>query len=189
MTYRDHIASYIPKNEQEQVDQATILRFIADHPDVLERTNTVAHLTSSAIVVNSSLTKVLFAHHNLYQSWGWVGGHNDGDPDLLRVALTEAEEETGLSGLKALQDSIFMLDVIHVTHHQKHGHYVGDHLHLNVTYLVVADETHPLRHKPDENSAVRWFTFEEALKHVSEPRMLPIYQKAFTAIDAIKNRP
>lgn len=189
MNYRAAIAAYVPKNEQETVDQAAILRFIDDHPDVLDRTNRVAHLTSSAIVVNASMTKVLFAHHNLYQSWGWVGGHNDGDPDLLKVALCEAEEETGLTGLVPVDPSIFMLDVIHVTNHIKHGHYVGDHLHLNVTYLLMGDETQVLRHKPDENSAVQWFTFDDALQHTTEARMKPVYRKAFAAIQAIKNRP
>lgn len=189
MNYRHAIASYLPKNDQERVDQAAILAFIDAHPDVLERTNRIAHLTSSAIIVNASLTKVLFAHHNLYQSWGWVGGHNDGDPDLLGVALKEAEEETGVSGLVPVNEEILMIDVIHVTNHLKHGHFVGDHLHLNVTYLLMGDETQTPRHKPDENSGVRWFTFDEALDHVSEARMKPIYQKAFDAIEQLKKRP
>lgn len=189
MTYRDTIAAYVPKNEQERIDQLAILSFIDAHPDVLDRTNRVAHLTSSAIIVNPTMTKVLFAHHNLYRSWGWVGGHNDGDPDLLGVALKEAHEETGLDDLVPVSDSIFMIDVIHVTNHLKHGHYVGDHLHLNVTYLLMGDETQTPRHKPDENSGVRWFTLDEALEQVSEARMKPIYQKAFDALESIKKRP
>ena len=189
MSYRQAIAAYVPKNDQEAVDQHAILAFIDAHPDVLDRTNLVAHLTSSAIVVNADQTKVLFAHHNLYQSWGWVGGHNDGDPDLLRVAITEAQEETGLTDIQAVSQEIFMVDVIHVTNHIKHGHYVGDHLHLNVTYLLMADETQTPRHKPDENSGVRWFSFSDALDHVREERMKPIYRKAFDAIHALKKRP
>lgn len=189
MNYRQAIAEYRPKNEQERIDQAAILSFIDAHPDVLDRSNRVAHVTSSAIIVNESMTKVLFAHHNLYRSWGWVGGHNDGDPDLLKVALKEAEEETGVQGLVPVSTSIFMIDVIHVTNHLKHGKYVGDHLHLNVTYLLMGDETQTPRHKPDENSGVRWFTFDEVLDHVSEVRMKPVYQKAIEAISKLINRP
>jgi 8-oxo-dGTP pyrophosphatase MutT (NUDIX family) len=189
MNYRQAIADFLPKNEQERVDQAAILSFIDNHSDVLVRSNLVAHVTSSAIIVNPTMTKVLFAHHNLYQSWGWVGGHNDGDPDLLGVALKEAEEETGVHGLVPVSESIFMIDVIHVTNHLKHCKYVGDHLHLNVTFLLQGDETQTPRHKPDENSGVRWFTLEEALDHVSEARMKPVYRKAFEALESYKKRP
>jgi 8-oxo-dGTP pyrophosphatase MutT (NUDIX family) len=107
----------------------------------------------------------------------------------LHVAIKEAIEETGVTGLTPYSEEIFMLDVIHVTNHLKKGKIVGDHLHLNVTYLLVGDEAQTPQHKPDENSGVRWFTFAEALDHVSEARMKPIYRKAFEAIENIKKRP
>lgn len=37
------------------------------------------------------------------------------------------------------------------------GAYVPSHLHLNVTYLLEADEEERLRLKEDENSGVAWF--------------------------------
>ena len=43
------------------------------------------------------------------------------------------------------------------------------HLHLNVTYLLEADDSQPLRVKPDENQAVAWFEKEEAVAASSEP--------------------
>ena len=87
---------YQPVNEQEAIDKKAMLQFIEHNKDVLYRTNLIAHMTSSAIVMNQSMDKVLFAHHNIYNSWGWVGGHNDGDPDCLHVALKEAKEECNL---------------------------------------------------------------------------------------------
>ena len=53
--------------------------------------------------------------------------------------------------------------------HEKHGRYVSSHLHLNVTYLLEADPAQPIRRKADENSAVGWFTPEEAIAASSEP--------------------
>jgi len=47
--------------------------------------------------------------------------------------------------------------------HVKRGHYVSSHLHLNVTYLLEADEADALAVKPDENSGVVWFSPEEAV--------------------------
>ncbi len=174
--------NYTPKNEQETIDRTTILAFIDNNPDALERTNTIAHITVSAIVINDEATHVLFAHHNIYNSWAWVGGHADGNPDLLEVALKETREETGLKDVAPVYKDPFMVDILQVTNHIKHGRYVGDHLHLNATYLLRGDATAPLSVKPDENSGVRWFTLDEALTRVSEPRMIPVYQKAFDAI-------
>ncbi|TVP94170.1 MAG: NUDIX domain-containing protein [Acholeplasmatales bacterium] len=182
--FKEAIAAYRPKNEQETVDQAAMLAFIDNNPDCLLRSNLVAHLTASALVVDKTCKHVLFVYHTLYDSWSWVGGHTDGDGDLLRVALKEAREETGVETITPYDEAILGLDVIHVTNHIKHGVYVPDHLHLNVTYLLVADRTAPVQVKPDENSAVRWFEIDTVCDFVSEDRMKPIYRKLFAAMRA-----
>lgn len=188
MNYVKPIEAYEPKNEQEHVDKEAIIAFIKHNGNALLRENQVAHLTSSAIVVNETMDKVLFAYHKLYDAWSWVGGHNDGDPDLLHVAIKETKEETGVNHVRPYSDDIFMVDIIHVTNHYKHGKYVSDHLHLNVTYLLIADEDDQLIPQKDENLDVRWFRIDDVLNHVHEARMIPVYQKAFKAIKAIKDR-
>ncbi len=185
MHYIDMIKNYNPKNEQETVDQKAILEFINHNDDHLYRTNLVAHLTSSAIVCNEALDQVLFAFHNIYHSWSWLGGHLDGDDDLLGVAIRETKEETGIKVVKPCMNDIFMIDVIHVNNHIKNGRYVPDHLHLNVTFLLIADEAQQLHVKADENQDVKWFRVDEVLNYVSEDRMKPVYQKAFQALKHI----
>ena len=185
--YKDAFMSYIPKNEQETVDKKAIVEFIKRNPDVLNRENLVAHITSSSIVVNEKLDKVLFAYHNIYDSWGWLGGHNDDDPDLLHVAVKEAKEETGIENVRPYNDEIMMIDIIYVENHIKHGKYVPDHLHLNATYLLIADELDDLVVKPDENQGVKWFLIDDVLNYITEPRMEPIYQKAFNYIKKIRD--
>lgn len=182
----EHIKNYVPYNEQETVDQQLILDYIKNNPDILDRTNLAAHLTSSAIVVNEAMTRVLFAHHNIYDAYGWVGGHNDGDADCLNVAMKEAKEETGLNHVRPYDGTILMIDSIYVGNHIKHGKFVSDHLHLNVTYLLIADDTQTVEAKLDENSDVKWFDIETVLDHVDEARMIPIYQKAFQKIKDLK---
>lgn len=184
--WTEQIQNYQPFNEQEAVDKQTILDFIARNTDCLSRSNQVAHLTSSAIIVNRSMDKILFVYHNIYQSWSWVGGHNDDDPDYLEVALREAKEETGVTHIVPWSEDIFMIDVGYVHNHIKNGKYVPDHLHLNITFLLIADETDALIVKADENSGVRWFPLINVLDYVSEERMKPIYQKAMNKIDQIK---
>jgi 8-oxo-dGTP pyrophosphatase MutT (NUDIX family) len=184
--FKQMFEAYHPKSEQERIDQRLILDFIDHNPDCLLRTNLCAHITSSAIIVNEAMDQVLFAYHNIYNSWSWVGGHNDGNPDLLAVAIEEAKEETGISLVRPFQEDIFTLDVIYVPNHIKKGTYVPDHLHLNATFLLIAPQSQTLVIKPDENQGVQWFMMDDVLNHVTEPRMKPVYQKAFLEIEAIK---
>lgn len=182
----DLIKEYIPYNEQEEVDKKQILQFLERNDDALLRSNLTAHLTASAIVVNEEMTKVLFAHHNIYNAYGWVGGHNDGDHDFLHVAVKEAKEETGITEVHPYDKNILMLDSIYVGNHFKKGKYIPDHIHMNVTYLLIANENQEVTNKPDENSDVKWFDIDNVLEIVNEPRMIPIYQKAFDKISVIK---
>lgn len=183
--YKELIKEYVPKNEQEEIDKKGMLQFIERNADCLLRDNLVAHFTSSAIVINKKHTKVLFAHHNIYDSWGWVGGHVDGDSDFLHVALKEAKEETGVLNILPLSNEIQSIETLMVPNHIKNGTYISDHLHMNVTYILEADENQQLFVKRDENSGVKWFTFSEALKMVTEAHMLPIYQKLFKRIKTL----
>ena len=61
--------------------------------------------------------------------------------------------------------------------HVKRGQFVSAHLHLNVTYLLEADDAQAVRVKPDENSAVAWLPLEEAADNRDEPHMAVIYRK------------
>lgn len=184
----EQLRTYRPFNEQETFDQQAMLAFIERNPDYLLRSNPIAHMTSSAIVVNPSMDKILFAFHNIYQSWGWVGGHNDGDADCLAVAIKETKEETGVVNVHPFSNDIFMIETIMVPNHIKKGKHISDHLHLNITYLLVADESDTLSVNVEENSNVAWFTFQEALEKVTEPHMLPIYKKALQKIKLLRSR-
>lgn len=180
------LMTYIPKNEQEDMDLNAMVSFIEKNEDCLIRTNLIGHFTSSAIIVNQDVSKVLFVHHNIYNSWAWVGGHNDGNDDCLAVAIKEAKEETGLKNVKALSTDIAGIDIIYVMTHQKNNIHVSDHLHLNVTYILMANDNEEIFIKKDENSGVKWFDLDEVYKHVSEPRMIPIYKKLIEVAINIK---
>lgn len=163
------LTAFVPYNEQEARDREVLLHCLQHEPDVFMRQNRLAHFTASAWIVNAQRDRVLMAYHNLYGSWAWLGGHADGSADLLAVALREAREESGLSDVRPVSENIFSVEVLTVDGHEKRGEYVPSHLHLNATYLLEANETAPLRAKPDENSAVRWFAPDEAVRMSSEP--------------------
>lgn len=178
MNLKKDLEEYVPYNEQEEKDKAVMLSFLETMPDAFTRENKVAHFTASAWLLNKEHTKVLMVYHNIYDSWSWTGGHADGDTDLLAVAVREAREETGIEEIKTVTESIFSIEILTVDGHEKRGEYVPSHLHLNVTYLLEAEESEVLRMKPDENSGVKWFTREEAEAASSEPWMVKrIYHK------------
>ena len=174
----EEIKKYRPCNEQEQRDKAVILAFLENNEDAFLRSNLLAHMTASSWIVNPERTKTLMVYHNLYDSWSWTGGHADGETDLLSVALREAREETGIEHVRPVSPEIFSLEVLTVDGHEKRGEYVPSHLHMNVTYLLEAEESDTLHVCREENSGVAWFTLEEALKASTEPWFVErIYKK------------
>ena len=178
MKLSDEIRAYKPYNEQEERDRKVMLRYLETQPDSLSRDNEIAHFTASSWVLNREHTKVLMIYHNIYNSWSWTGGHADNEEDLRAVAIRELQEETGVKSVKLLHDGVFSVEKLTVDGHEKRGKYVSCHLHLNVTYLLEADEAETLTIKPDENSGVRWFLPEEAAAASSEPWMRErIYNK------------
>ena len=163
------LQAYRPVNEQEACDCSEILRLLKTVPDLFQRTNLTCHMTASAWIVNREHTRVLMAYHNIYHSWSWLGGHADGETDLLRVAVREAQEESGIRNIRPVDGGIFSVEILTVDGHEKRGAYVPSHLHLNITYLLEADDTEQTHMKPDENSAVDWFTPEGAVEASTEP--------------------
>ena len=177
MNYKDIINEYQAEIEQEKKDLSLMKQFIAAHDDALLRSNLIGHFTSSVVILNTSKTKILMGYHNIYQSWGWFGGHNDGDPDCLKVAIKEAKEETGLKTFTLACQNPIGIDVIYVGNHIKHGEIVPDHLHLNVTYGLMADESEILIYNENEHQGIAWFDLNDYLDYVKEPRMIPVYKK------------
>lgn len=173
----EQLRNYICWNEQEEKDRAEILRRMAKE-ELFFRTNTGAHFSASAWVVSPDRSMVLMCYHRIYQSWCWLGGHSDGDHDLMRVAVGEVMEESGLRNVRPVSDDIFSLEILTVNGHIKKGEYISSHLHFNVTYLLEADPLSPLRGNEEENEGVMWFPFSEAPDASDEPWMRDrVYRK------------
>ena len=148
------------------------------NPDHLYRENLTGHMTTSIWTVNKERTKTLMVYHKLYDSWSWIGGHADGEEDLCEVAMRELQEETGVTSARLVSEEIFSLETLTVDRHVKKGVWVPGHLHFNLTVLAEADESEELIPQEDENSAVHWWTFEDALEVSTEPWMVEnIYKK------------
>ena len=175
--YLSLLSSHLPLDGREEADLALIRQCCGLWGEaVLTREALAAHITASGFVMSPDLQWVLMAWHNIYRSWSWTGGHADGDPDLLGVALREAAEETSATGLRPLSPSPLSVEVLPVPAHRKNGREVSPHLHLNFSFLLLAPrEGQALREKPDENSGVAWLPAGRLEEFCAEKEMLPIY--------------
>ena len=176
----DLIKNYKSDIEQEVFDKKRILDAYDKYGEELfYRESEMMHFTSSSMIINKNRDKVLMVYHNIYDSYSWTGGHNDGDMDFLNVALKEAKEETSLSELKVLSDCPCSIEVLPVKAHVKRGKYVGAHLHLNVSFLFEADENAYVHIKEDENSRIKWIPIRDLDKYISisDIEMLNVYRK------------
>ena len=172
------IVRFSPKDGREERERAMMLDLITQYGDgILSRENDFAHMTASSIIVNRDRTRTLMAFHKIYNSWAWTGGHADGESDFEAIARREAQEETGITNLVRLGNGPASVEILPVWAHVKRGKHVGSHLHLNVSYLFEADESLPLRVAQDENSAVGWIEVDKLSEKVTEPPMIPIYER------------
>lgn len=178
MDFKEEIFKYNPVNKQEENDKKVILDYIGCFPyNILTRKNQIAHMTSSGVILNDTLDKMLMIHHNIYNTWTWTGGHADGCEDMFQVALKEAEEETGVLEMKPLLGELAAIDIIPVYGHVKRGAYVSAHLHLNVSYILIADENQELVLNKEETSGVSWVRINEINQYSNEPYLIEIYNK------------
>jgi 8-oxo-dGTP pyrophosphatase MutT (NUDIX family) len=91
------------------VEVFTTLAGAHDDAAAYRRDRLAGHFTGSAWVVSGDGLRTLLMHHRKLDRWLQPGGHADGDTDLARVALREAEEETGLRDL-VVEGGVFDLD-------------------------------------------------------------------------------
>ncbi|MFM7068952.1 MAG: NUDIX hydrolase [Actinomycetes bacterium] len=140
---------------------------LVEHGEALaDRTTAPGHLTGSAVVVDADCERVLVLLHTKLQRWLQPGGHADGDHELAGVALREASEESGIAGLRVVTPAID-LDV----HRVDHGDALGEHLHLDLRFVVLAPEgSIPVGNH--ESQAIRWVTLDELSRFADEPGLL-----------------
>lgn len=183
MNLKEQIENYIPFDDVEEKNKEYLLKWIDTFKDVLTRKNEFGHFASSAFVVNKDRTKMLVVYHNIYNSWIFPGGHVDGEENFLSVAIREVEEETGLK-TTVLDNSIFAISASPIIGHVKRGKYVPSHTHLDVVYLLEADDKEPLVFRKEESKGVKWITLEEATGDNIVDFIRPVHQRLIKKLNS-----
>ncbi|PWQ97551.1 NUDIX hydrolase [Leucothrix arctica] len=155
--------------EAEAIHQLIV--FVNNNPDCFERTLLIGHVTGSAWVVNQAGTHTLLTHHKKLNKWLQLGGHADGETDILKAALLEVEEESGLAEFEAVSPAIFDIDIHPIPARGDEP----EHLHYDVRFAVraigsddyiVSDESHDLSWV--ETSRISEYTQEESMLRMSK---------------------
>ncbi len=120
--------------------------FVLSTPDCFERSHLAGHITGSAWLLDPTGQRALLTLHHKLQP----GGHADGDADTLRVALREAQEESGITGIEPLDGAIFDVDVHPIPARGE----VPAHLHYDIRYLLRAP--HARFCISDESDELAW---------------------------------
>jgi 8-oxo-dGTP pyrophosphatase MutT (NUDIX family) len=147
------LADHAPRAATSEEAQAVAdtAAFIRAHPDHLFRTCLEGHLTGSAWIVSPDRKQTLLTEHRKLHKWLQLGGHADGDPDLLAVALREAWEESGLTRLRAVGTALFDVD----RHRIPARGAEPEHWHHDLRFLIEADPDEPLV-LSSESKALAW---------------------------------
>ena len=129
------LREYQPYDQHERDMYETLVRFVETERNCFDRGLRIGHITGSAWIIDHSHSKALLTHHYKLDRWLQLGGHADGDPDILRVALREAREESGIEHIRPLAETIFDVDVHPIPPHDLEPR----HLHYDVRFLLEAD--------------------------------------------------
>ncbi|MCF6218733.1 MAG: NUDIX hydrolase [Gammaproteobacteria bacterium] len=143
-------------------------RFVAQHQNCFDRSLSAGHVTGSAWVVNPSRTHALMLHHRKLDRWFQPGGHADGDHDIIRVALKETSEESGvdMENIRLVSDDIFDVDV-HTIHPNAHDE---RHQHFDIRFLLEIDDSIPIPGN-DESHQIGWIPLDR-VSHFNHARSL-----------------
>lgn len=166
------LQNYHPQDREEQQAQQKMLHFVQENPRCFERSLEHGHITASAWLLNKDGSKALLMHHAKLNLWVQPGGHCDGDSDVLRVALKEAQEESGINAIAPVMPKIFDIDIHRIPANIREK----EHDHYDVRFLlqVYSDENFI---QNSESKELRWVSKDEASLPTGSSSVIRMFRK------------
>jgi 8-oxo-dGTP pyrophosphatase MutT (NUDIX family) len=171
MDLRTQLSVYGQRWPAEAETLKSFIGFIESDRNCFERSNAYGHVTGSAWLVDPSGNLVLLTHHKKLNVWIQLGGHADGESDILSVAIREAQEESGIHSIDVVSLEIFDLDI----HTVPSADSMNTHLHFDIRYALRAQ--HINHSKSDESHDLVWVDVTKINAYTSEESMLRMAQK------------
>ena len=153
---RSQLADYAKRYPEHAALADEFSTLLEDPENPFLRTRLAGHFTGSAWLVSADGERILLTHHRKLDRWLQLGGHADGERDLAKVALTEAEEESGLGGLVLEDGVLFDIDKHWIPERRD----VPGHWHYDARYVVRALGSEAFV-VSEESLALAWRTVAE----------------------------
>jgi 8-oxo-dGTP pyrophosphatase MutT (NUDIX family) len=166
------LQGYFPVAEEEIKFKKEMITFIEENSNCFERSLEIGHITASSWLLNKDHSKALLMHHTKLDTWFQLGGHCDGNPDVLAVAIKEAQEESGIIGITPVSEEIFDIDIHLIpgnAREKEHYHYdVRFLLHVNSDEQIVQNR---------ESKELRWIEKKLTSLPTQNPSVIRMFNK------------
>lgn len=167
----DLLTRYRPIDDQDREQARKLHDFVRREPECFERSCPEGHITGSAWLVDPRGKRVLLTRHRKLNRWLQLGGHADGEDNVLAVAVREAKEESGLSRIDVISPEIFDVDIHEIP--ERPGE--PAHLHYDVRFALRAKATEVT--VSDESHELAWVDILRLKEITQEPSMLRMARK------------
>ena len=166
------LKTYNPTDKEEIIFKQQMLTFINNNANCFERSLKEGHVTASAWLLNNDESKILLLHHAKLDKWFQLGGHCDGNPDVLAVAIKEAQEESGISNIVPVDRNIFDIDIHLIPENSREK----AHYHYDVRFLLrVAGNEEIVQNR--ESKELRWIEKNIKSLPTNNPSVIRMFNK------------
>ncbi len=166
------LEQYQPTDTKEINFKQQIIVFVKENEDCFERSLDIGHITASAWLLDKTGDNALLMHHAKLDRWFQLGGHADGDNNVLAVAIKEAQEESGINGVIAIDNQIFDVDVHLIPANSKDK----QHFHYDIRFLLQVQSNERLQIN-EESKELRWVGKNRAELPTGEESITRMFDK------------
>lgn len=166
------LSNYNPTILEEVIAKEEIIAFITNNIDCFERSLKKGHITASSWLLDYTKEKALLMHHKKLDKWFQLGGHADGDSDVISVAIKEAQEESGIDEIVILNREIFDIDIHLIPANSKDE----AHFHYDIRFLLQVPNYQEFKINEEANE-LRWISKDIKDLPTNEPSIVRMFNK------------